>query len=826
MISSIISRLVILIFGTLYPAYASYKAVRTKNLKEYVKWMMYWIVFALFTCTETFTDVFLSWFPFYYEVKIVLVLWLLSPATKGSSILYRKFVHPALCRREQEIDEYIAKAKDQGYHTVLNLGTKGVNYATTVIMQTAIKNLNLPSPEQDREPRARQAIGSRDVTDGDIYEDLEYQRSDLPGIVEIVELNNDNSDHVMGEGDVNDPDYEPDDTSARSRGNIIRKRKTAKDKEKRPRSKSRGRRTRSQAAQDKEILGGGGLVQQLRKSYSLSDLTECEPREERGSDEADDVLTEPRLVRRGGPKSGYRRSASESNSRSPMYFPEVDVDVRPRPRSDEPDFSHIKSSEDISSGYSSADNSASLSRAASLGAAARARGRSARVTCVTPIKRPQAAEENEVIIEELHDTDSFEYANMPPLVNLPTPMYLSHTQPPFIYQYVGDHIKILQVLGTQLSNSISNNEPDNNTDHWDQKEIASEQTSLNNSIKAENIPFSKNKIETIDKVSDVVSDIPVVIEHKDNNDDQINIETKNIVQPIIEIDKEPISINIKKAGNILDETAETTCLHTSQYENDSVESDDEASFGTPENSPKSKRKLPKGKYGKCKAPSPPMLKTDNLKVVDEKVCESVRATFIDSTASQESLVGIVSKLSYTSIKKSDFNDIQFSNLVEENKGRQKSKSPANTPKSSSSGIGKLLQLPSKLAFWHKTEDKPKTDDTRTSSDDLSRRSSTSDQALEGFQSCSELNTIVADETTVDYDIDKLQPEKTDQKSFADVVDVDNEVISKDIIDKSDALQKLIEAKIENHPDPLLFAAEVRLNSNAVGLCYHPPRKKI
>lgn len=46
--------------------------------------------------------------------------------------------------------------------------------------------------------------------------------------------------------------------------------------------------------------GGGGLVQQLRKSYSLSDLTECEPREERGSDEADDVLAEPRLIRRGG----------------------------------------------------------------------------------------------------------------------------------------------------------------------------------------------------------------------------------------------------------------------------------------------------------------------------------------------------------------------------------------------------------------------------------------------------------------------------------------------------------------------------------------------
>ncbi|XP_047990859.1 receptor expression-enhancing protein 1 isoform X3 [Leguminivora glycinivorella] len=247
MISSIISRLVILVFGTLYPAYASYKAVRTKNLKEYVKWMMYWIVFALFTCTETFTDVFLSWFPFYYEVKIVLVLWLLSPATKGSSILYRKFVHPALCRREQEIDEYIAKAKDQGYHTVLNLGTKGVNYATTVIMQTAIKNLNLPSPEQER-----RALPGRDAPDGyrEPYDDLDYRPAgdrSLPGIVEIVELDND--DFPGDDADPNDPDFEPQ-SSARSRGNVARKRKTVK--ETRPRSKSRGRRTRSQTAVEKE----------------------------------------------------------------------------------------------------------------------------------------------------------------------------------------------------------------------------------------------------------------------------------------------------------------------------------------------------------------------------------------------------------------------------------------------------------------------------------------------------------------------------------------------------------------------------------------------
>ncbi|XP_052862761.1 uncharacterized protein LOC128269358 isoform X2 [Anopheles cruzii] len=130
-----------LLFGTLYPAYASYKAVRTKNVKEYVKWMMYWIVFAFFTCIETFTDILLSWFPFYYELKVIIVLWLLSPATRGSSTLYRKFVHPMLTRREQEIDDYINQAKEKGYTAVLQLGSKGVNYATNVIMQTAIKHV-------------------------------------------------------------------------------------------------------------------------------------------------------------------------------------------------------------------------------------------------------------------------------------------------------------------------------------------------------------------------------------------------------------------------------------------------------------------------------------------------------------------------------------------------------------------------------------------------------------------------------------------------------------------------------------------------------------
>ena len=91
MVSAIISRVAIIGGGMLYPAYRSFKAVRTKDVKEYVKWMMYWIVFAVFCAIETFADVFVSfWMPFYFELKIVFVLYLLSPYTKGASVLYRK----------------------------------------------------------------------------------------------------------------------------------------------------------------------------------------------------------------------------------------------------------------------------------------------------------------------------------------------------------------------------------------------------------------------------------------------------------------------------------------------------------------------------------------------------------------------------------------------------------------------------------------------------------------------------------------------------------------------------------------------------------------
>ncbi|XP_039250136.2 uncharacterized protein LOC120327842 isoform X1 [Styela clava] len=136
---AVVSRLIVLIGGTLYPAYESYKAVKSANVRQYVRWMMYWVIFALFITVETFTDILLSWLPFYYEIKVGFLIWLLSPYTKGAAFLYRKFVHPTLSRREPEIDRFLTSARERSYATMVDVGTRGINVAANAVVTAAVK---------------------------------------------------------------------------------------------------------------------------------------------------------------------------------------------------------------------------------------------------------------------------------------------------------------------------------------------------------------------------------------------------------------------------------------------------------------------------------------------------------------------------------------------------------------------------------------------------------------------------------------------------------------------------------------------------------------
>jgi len=135
-VTSVIARCIIVTIGTLYPAYRSYKSLINSDLREVVNCLRYWIVFALFIAAETITDIILSWFPFYYWIKIAVVLWMISPA--GSTLIYKRFVQPLLKEREKEIDQLLERTKEKSYSTLIELSHKGFRYASNLFLNTAL----------------------------------------------------------------------------------------------------------------------------------------------------------------------------------------------------------------------------------------------------------------------------------------------------------------------------------------------------------------------------------------------------------------------------------------------------------------------------------------------------------------------------------------------------------------------------------------------------------------------------------------------------------------------------------------------------------------
>lgn len=62
--------LVLLIYLPLFFFPYSIKAIESPNKDDDTQWLTYWVVYGVFSIVEFFSDIFLSWFPFYYMLKV------------------------------------------------------------------------------------------------------------------------------------------------------------------------------------------------------------------------------------------------------------------------------------------------------------------------------------------------------------------------------------------------------------------------------------------------------------------------------------------------------------------------------------------------------------------------------------------------------------------------------------------------------------------------------------------------------------------------------------------------------------------------------------
>ena len=99
--------------GILYPAFMSFKSLDSPDSEQATRyWLTYWIVWSCMTVLEVFEAVAL-WIPFYYELKLALVVWLIHPQSKGAAVCFQQFVQPLLKKHEKDIDDGLTFAQEK-----------------------------------------------------------------------------------------------------------------------------------------------------------------------------------------------------------------------------------------------------------------------------------------------------------------------------------------------------------------------------------------------------------------------------------------------------------------------------------------------------------------------------------------------------------------------------------------------------------------------------------------------------------------------------------------------------------------------------------------
>lgn len=153
--------------GFVYPTYKSYKALQSEKKEDDTQWLTYWVVYSFFIVVEGFTDLLISWIPFYYLAKIAFLCFCMSSKTKGSTYIFENFIEPFLDKASKNVDELEEDIKDAvedfAEDVREDLTEKGTKFVAEMMVNRA---KGRQSPNEGESPQT-----SPEASDGDDYDD-------------------------------------------------------------------------------------------------------------------------------------------------------------------------------------------------------------------------------------------------------------------------------------------------------------------------------------------------------------------------------------------------------------------------------------------------------------------------------------------------------------------------------------------------------------------------------------------------------------------------------------------------------------------------------
>ena len=80
------------LLGVAYPVFMSFHALESNGLGDDQQWLTYWVVFGLFNMIDQFAGFVLHFIPFYYVLKLAVLIWLFHPKSQGATWVYNNYI--------------------------------------------------------------------------------------------------------------------------------------------------------------------------------------------------------------------------------------------------------------------------------------------------------------------------------------------------------------------------------------------------------------------------------------------------------------------------------------------------------------------------------------------------------------------------------------------------------------------------------------------------------------------------------------------------------------------------------------------------------------